>query len=149
MTTDDYRWLPMTTDDYQWLPMTINDYQWQPMTTNDYQWLSMTTDDYQWLPMTTDDYWWLPMTTNDYQWLLMTTNVSQKDYLKRSRDLRWLFNLVLSFILRWSWFLNVNQYLKFQIELFRSAALFGLLDGDPAANLLAEFICIIPTLQRQ
>ena len=52
-------------------------------------------NDLQWLPMTQC----LPMTTKkDYQ------KDYQKDYLKRSIDLKWLFNPVLSFILRWSCF---------------------------------------------
>ena len=49
--------------------------------------------------MTTNDYQWIPITTNDYQRL---SERYQKDYLKRSIDIRWLFNPLLSLILRLS-----------------------------------------------
>ena len=53
-----------------------------------------------------DYYRWLPMTANDYQ----------KDYQKLSIELRWLFNPVLSFLLRWSCFLSESVCLTFLIN---------------------------------
>ena len=85
--------------------------------------------------MTTDEYWWLPMTTDDYRkdyrkdyqkdYQKDYSKDLQKDnrkdyqedyqkyYLKRSIDLRWLFNPVLSLILRWSCFPSATLFCNY------------------------------------
>ena len=72
--------------------------------------------------MTTNDYQWIPITTNDYQRL---SERYQKDYLKRSIDIRWLFNPLLSLILRLSCFEKLTPLEPFSTPMILLLSFYG------------------------